>query len=178
MIEQFLFFKQDVRRMLGKNKFRIFFIWLSRAFVGCFFYRLERGLYLLFGRSYSVFRVFFYPIFSLFQVYSNMDIHYKASIQGGLLILHPAVGIVISGKATIGKNLTLVGGNVIGFSSGVGTAFQIGNNCTLGANAVIIGPLVLEDNCTVGASACVIKSCEVKGSTLVGVPAVAKNLTT
>ena len=100
-----------------------------------------------------------------------MDIHYKAKIQGGLLVLHPAVGIVISAKVTIGRNITLVGGNVIGFGSGDKEEFRIGNNCSLGANAVIIGPLILEDNIKIGASACVVKSCEIKGAILVGVPA-------
>lgn len=157
--------------MLGKNKFRILFIWLSRAFIGCFYYRIERGMFLVLGRFYSVLRVLFYPFFTLVQVYTNMDIHYKANIQGGLLVLHPAVGIVISAKATIGKNLTLVGGNVIGFGSGEKQEFRIGNNCSLGANAIIIGPIVLADNIKIGASACVVKSCELKGVVLVGVPA-------
>jgi serine acetyltransferase len=171
MIKQFVFFTEDVRRMLGKNKFRIIFIWLSRSFLGCFIYRLERALFLVFGRFYSVLRVLFYPLFTLVQVYTNMDIHYKAKIQGGLLVLHPAVGIVISAKATIGKNLTLVGGNIIGFGLGEKEEFRIGNNCSLGANAVIIGPLVLADNIKIGASACVVKSCEIEGAVLVGVPA-------
>ena len=171
MIEQVIFFKHDVIRMLGKNKFRILFIWLSRAFIGCFYYRFERGMFLALGRFYSVLRVLFYPFFTLVQVYTNMDIHYKANIQGGLLVLHPAVGIVISAKATIGKNLTLVGGNVIGFGSGEKQEFRIGNNCSLGANAVVIGPLVLADNIKIGASACVVKSCDLKGAVLVGVPA-------
>lgn len=170
MIEQFIFFKQDILRMLGKNKFRIIFIWMSRAFVGCFFYRLERSMFLVFGKFYSVLRVLFYPILSLIQVYTNIDIHYKAKILGGLLVLHPSVGIVISGKATIGKNLTLVGGNIIGFRSG-DKEFKIGNDCSLGANAVIIGPIVLGDNIKIGASACVVKSCDVKGAVLIGVPA-------
>lgn len=171
MIEQFIFFKQDVLSILGKNKFRIMFIWMSRAFVGCFFYRLERIMFLVFGKYYSILRVFFYPILSLIKVYTNMDIHYKANIRGGLLVLHPAVGIVISAKATIGKNITLVGGNIIGFGSGDNKEFRIGSNCTLGANAVIIGPLVLEDNIKIGASACVVKSCEIIGTVLAGVPA-------
>lgn len=32
-----------------------------------------------------------------------MDIHYKADIKGGLLVLHPSVGCVISGQSIIGE---------------------------------------------------------------------------
>lgn len=172
MITQFLFFKQDVIRMLGKNKARIFFIWLSRAFVGVFLYRFERGLYLLFGKFYPIIRILFYPIFLVCQSYSNIDIHYKANIKGGLLILHPSIGVVISGKVSIGENIILVGGNIIGFNAGSkNILFNIGNNCSLGANSVVIGPLELGDNIKVGASACVVNSCYIDGATLVGVPA-------
>lgn len=40
----------------------------------------------------------------------------------------------------------------------------------MGANAVIIGPVVIGNNVTVGASACVVKNAE-DGAVLVGVPA-------
>lgn len=171
MFNQINFFFSDCKRMLGKNKARIITLWMSRTFVGCFVYRFERALFLFFGNKYKYIRIVFYPFINLLQVYTNMDIHYRADIKGGLLILHPAMGIVISGKVTIGKNLTLVGGNVIGFSTGINNPFLIGNNCSLGANAVIIGPIILEDEIKIGASACVIKNCINKGVTLVGVPA-------
>ena len=111
---QIKFFIENLNRMLGKYKIRILLIWLSRVFWGIIIYRLERSLYLLFPKVYGIIRVPFIPVFNLIQMYSNLDIHYKADIKGGLLILHPSVGIVISGQAKIGKNLTLTGGNVIG----------------------------------------------------------------
>jgi len=36
-------------------------------------------------------------------------------------------------------------------------SFVIGDDCSLGANATIIGPLILGERIKVGASACVIK---------------------
>ena len=93
-------------------------------------------------------------------MYSNLDIHYKADIKGGLLVLHPSVGIVISGQAKIGKNLTLTGGNVIGAKRKTKKGeFEIGDNCNFGANATLIGPVVIANNISIGASACVIKNC-------------------
>lgn len=172
MKKQFLYFLEDVRRMVGKRKARILYIWLSRSFIGLFMYRLERGFFVTFGEFYSFIRIFFLPIINIVQAYSNLDIHYKANIKGGMLVLHPSNGVVISGSSIIGSNLTLTGGNVIGISKkSIKSDFVIGNNCSLGANAVIIGPLMLMNNINVGASACVVKSFTDSNITLVGVPA-------
>ena len=105
-------------------------------------------------------------------MYSNLDIHYKANIAGGILVLHPSVGVVISGQAVIGKNLTLTGGNVIGVKRKTEKGeFLIGDNCSFGANATLIGPVIIGNNISIGASACVIHNCLMDNSTLVGVPA-------
>ncbi len=169
---QFFFFLQDVKRMLGKHKIRIIHLWLSRVFIGIFLYRLERSLFLLFGRFYGIIRVPFIPIFNILQSYSNLEIHYKADIKGGLMVLHASVGTVISGQSVIGENLTLTGGNVIGAKKSCpkGT-FVIGDNCYFGANATLIGPLILGNNNNIGAGACVVKDFKMDNITLVGVPA-------
>ena len=169
---QINYFKQDLKRMLGKHKIRILHIWLSRVFWGILIYRLERSLYLLLKRPYNFFRVPFIPILNLFQMYSNLDIHYKAEIKGGLCILHPSVGVVISGQAVIGKNLTLTGGNIIGAKKQCKKGlFVIGDNCNFGANATLIGPLIIGNKITIGASACVVKDCFEDNIILTGVPA-------
>lgn len=169
---QFRFFLQDVNRMLGKHKIRIIHVWLSRSFVGILLYRLERSFFILFGDIYGYLRIPFIPIINLLQAYSNIDIHYKSNIKGGISILHPSVGCVVSAQAIIGQNLTLIGGNVIGLNKECrDNDFLIGDNCTLGANATIMGPLKLGNNINIGASACVVKDCLIHNSVLVGVPA-------
>lgn len=158
--------------MLGKQKLRILYICFSRSFVGILLYRTERGTLLAFGKAYQFLRILLLPIINLIQAYSNIDIHYKANIKGGLSILHPSMGIVISGKSIIGHNLTLVGGNVIGINKKTETGqFIIGNNCELGANAVILGPVKIGDNIKIGALACVTKDFPEPNVILVGVPA-------
>lgn len=172
MFEQMNFFKKDVKRLLGKYKIRVLHIWLSRVFWGLFLYRFERGLYLSIGKSYRYVRIIFIPWYNLLQSYSNIEIHYKANIQGGLLVLHPSVGVVVSAKSVIGINLTLTGGNIIGGRSGtIEGDIIIGDNCSLGANAVIIGPVYVADNTQVGASACVVSNIKQPGLIVVGVPA-------
>lgn len=172
MIKQMKYFGEDLRRILGKYKIRILHIWLSRVFIGIFIYRLERGMYLSIGKPYEILRILFLPIINLLHAYSNIEINYKADIKGGLLVLHPSVGIVISGLSVIGQKLTLTGGNVIGVRSGCKYGeLKIGDNCSLGANAVILGPVELGNNINVGALACVVKNCLTNNTTLIGIPA-------
>lgn len=172
MKQQIIYFGHDLSRMLGKYKIRILHIWLSRVFWGVFIYRFERGLYLLIGKPYEIIRVLFIPVFNLIQAYSNLDLNYRSDIKGGLLVLHPAAGIVISGQAIIGTNMTLTGGNIIGAKPGCKYGeIKIGDNCTLGANAVILGPIELGNGINIGALACVVKNCLIENSTLIGVPA-------
>ncbi|WP_057935997.1 serine O-acetyltransferase [Algoriphagus resistens] len=172
MWDQLSKFKYDLLRLSGRNKLRILILWLNRSFWAIFIYRLERGMFLTFGNVYSVIRIPFLPVLKFFEVFSNAEINYRADIGKGFLILHSALGIVITGYAQIGDDLTLTGGNVIGSKdSGKDGDILLGNNCFLGANAVILGPLKLADNIKVGASACVVKSCLTDGSALGGVPA-------
>ncbi len=163
----------DIKRIIGKRKQRVFILPFNRCFVGILLYRIERFLFKIFGKFYPVVRVPLAPIFSLMQAYSNIDIHYHADIKEGLLILHPSAGVVISGKSRIGRNLTLTGGNIIGLKHGCNKShcIEIGDNCTLGANATVIGPLKLGNNIFIGANACVVKSYKEDNIILVGVPA-------
>ncbi|MNF75752.1 Serine acetyltransferase [compost metagenome] len=171
-MNQFSYFLQDISRIIGKKKYRLLIVFFTRSFWGLFLYRIERAGYLIFGRFYAILRLPFIPFFTLVQSFSNIDIHYKAAIKGGILILHPSVGVVVSGRATIGQNLTLTGGNVIGFNGNKeNDVFIIGDHCNLGANATVMGPLVLGNSITVGASSCVVKSFITNHLILVGVPA-------
>lgn len=169
---QMRYFFEDIQRMLGKTKWRILIIWMSRSFCGIFMYRMERALYLLLGNNYKYVRIPITPILYVIQAYSNIDIHYKSNIQGGILILHPSLGVVISGQAIIGANLTLVGGNLIGSkkTSKKGD-FVIGDHCHFGGNATLIGPLILSDYIQIGAHACVVDNFYESHQVLVGVPA-------
>lgn len=171
-MSQFNYFIADVKRMVGRRKLRLVYIWLGRAFWGILSYRLERSIYLLMPKMYHIFRVPLTPLINLLEAYSNIEIHYQAEIQGGLVILHPAMGVVISSEAVIGKNLTLTGGNVIGIKANYhGERFAIGDNCNFGANATLIGPLILGHHTSIGASACVVHDCVPDHCILVGVPA-------
>jgi serine acetyltransferase len=170
-MKQFKYLLKDIKRMLGKQKMRILLLPFNRIFFGLFLYRTERSLYIAMGSAYKFVRIPFVPLFNVLYAYSNMDINYNADIKGGLLILHPSMGIVISGNSIIGDNLTLTGGNVIGGRIKlVKGDIKIGNDVVLGANAVILDPIVLANGVRIGASACVVKDCEIENATIIGVP--------
>lgn len=172
MSNQFFYFYKDISRIVGKKPARWLIVLLTRVFWGILLYRLERFLFLIFKKYYALIRIPFLPFFLLLQNFSNIEIHYKANIKGGILILHPSLGLVVSGKAIIGKNVTFTGGNVIGFNDkSKEEKFEIGDYLTMGANAVILGPIILSNHITVGASACVVKNCFIEHDVLVGVPA-------
>lgn len=99
------------------------------------------------------------------------EIHYRAEIGKGMRILHPTLGIIVSGKSVCGENLVLTGENCIGSRPGTAEgAIKIGNNVSLGANAVILGPVTIGDNVQIGAGAVVVKDAP-SNVVLVGVPA-------
>lgn len=111
------------------------------------------------------------PLLNLFYAYGNCEINYHADVGPGISILHSSLGNVVSGSSIIGSNLSLTGGNVIGIrGDAAGAKIIIGHNCQLGANAVIIGPVILGNDVIIGASACVVKNAT-DDAILVGVPA-------
>lgn len=171
MLEQFRFFFQDYRKICGQRKVRYLYVWMNRVTVGIFLYRFERGMFLFFGKGWKFLRILILPLLQIIYAYANSEIHYQAVIGPGLLILHASTGVVISARAKIGNNLTLVGGNIIGIREEKKGDLVIGNNCYLGANAVILGPVTLGDNTTIGACALVIHDYPGNG-TVIGSPAV------
>jgi serine acetyltransferase len=171
-LKQLKYFIEDLYQIVGKNKGRLFIVIFTRCFYGLLKYRIERSLYFIFGKAYSIIRLPFLPVFFILEIISNMDIHYKADIKGGLKILHPSQGVTISGCLIAGKNLSLVGGNVIGISRKcINNEFKMGNNIKMGANACIIGPLSIANNIEIGACACVTKTFSIENIKIAGVPA-------
>ena len=88
----------------------------------------------------------------------------------GLTIYHHG-NIIINESAKIGSNCHLHGNNCIGNDGKVDIAPRIGDNLNLGFGACIIGDVSLGNNITIGANAVVIKSALDNAVTLVGIPA-------
>ena len=105
---------------------------------------------------------------NIFSYKSGVEIGAQCKIGKNCDIWHS--GVVINGD--VGDNCTFHGNNIIG-NKGKGKETQnpkIGNGVDIGANAVIIGDVIIADNCVIGAGAVVTKSFTEPGSVIVGVP--------
>jgi serine O-acetyltransferase len=171
-LQQFEYLFFELRAMNNTRWWRWLSCWFSSSFWAIAFYRIDRFCYLLFGRGWSVFRIFLSPLLFLLRPWIGYcEIHYRADIGKGLLILHPTLGIVVSGKAVCGQNLTLTGGNCIGGKPGVREGdIILGNGVSMGANAVVLGPVRIGNNVAIGAGAVVVMDVG-DDETVVGVPA-------
>jgi serine acetyltransferase len=168
--DQLRYLRHELTLAVNRRWWRWITIWIGKGPGVTISYRLDRFLFLLLGRAYGVLRPLFFPFFTLLRFLSaDHEIDYNAELGRGLRILHPTLGIVVSGFTVAGENLTMTGGNCIGNRKERGV-IVIGSNVILGANAVILGPVNIGNDCQIGAGAVVLHDAP-DGSTLVGVPA-------
>lgn len=85
----------------------------------------------------------------------NIDIGLPAQIGPGICFSH-RIGIVITHRAIIGRNLRLRQNTTIG-SKDISGHVRIGDDVQIGANACIVGEITIGNNVTIGAQAYVDK---------------------
>jgi serine acetyltransferase len=171
-INQLHYLAVELTQIVNRRWWRWLTIWFGSSAGVHVAYRLDRFFYLLLGKPWGGLRVLFYPLFLLLRLLSSPhQIHYTADIGKGLRILHPVLGIVVSGKTIAGENLVLTGGNCIGGREAMAHGdIVIGHNVRLGANAVVLGPARIGNSVIIGAGAVVVDS--IPDSVVVaGVPA-------
>lgn len=174
--KQIRFFLYEIKLMNDAGWWCWIRCWFSPDFWTVASYRMNHFFYLLMGKTWCVLRIVFSPFSLLVRPWlGGCEIHYRADIGKGLRVLHPSLGVVISADAIVGDNLCLVGGNCIGERRKLHRGdLVIGNNVSMGVNAVILGPVQVGDNINIGAGAVVINDVK-DNSTVVGVPAVSIN---
>ncbi len=101
---------------------------------------------------------------------TGIEIHPGATIGEGFFIDH-GMGVVIGETAEIGRNVTMYHGVTLG-----GTSWNkgkrhptIGDNVIIGANAAILGPILVGENSKIGSGSVVNKEVP-PHSTVVGIP--------
>lgn len=107
------------------------------------------------------------------QMLTGADIAWHADIGPGLVLSHPN-GVVIGPYCRIGDNCIVQQGVTLGGTGkpgeGGSSSPTIGNRVLLGSGCKVLGEISVGDDCTIGANAVVIK--DVPASSLaVGVPA-------
>lgn len=105
----------------------------------------------------------------VFLIY-NSYIPSSCSIGKGSRFAYKGIGVVIHARSTIGENC-LIGQNItIGGKDGDAEPPRIGDGVYIAAGARIIGDISIGDNCKIGANAVVNKTFPAN-SVLAGVPA-------
>ncbi len=134
------------------NKAKIFFS--NRGFHALLYYRVANKLYRL--------KIPFLPsiLTRIIQILYAIDIDYKATLSGGIVIVH-GVGLVIGAGSKISSNVILFHGVTLG-RRGIGPEIAdndgfpaIEEDCIICTGAILIGPIVIGKNTTIGAN-CVI----------------------
>lgn len=111
-----------------------------------------------------------FPIEKLVEMFCGISIPASAKIGPGLRIHHFG-GIVLHDSVDIGKNATIYHNVTIGLKTDDGErAAKVGDNAYFGTGAVVLGAINLGNNVTVGANAVVLKDMP-DHSTAVGNPA-------
>lgn len=171
-LDQMRYLRADVARMVNRRWWRFASVAFSGVTWSIIGYRLSRSMYLKFGRKWQIAHTVLAPVGALLRPFgAGLEIHYEADVGPGLIVLHPSLGVVISGHSTIGRNLTLTGGNCIGGRPGLAeVGMTVGDSVTLGANAVVLGPGTVGSRVTVGAGSVLIGDAP-DGAVMVGTPA-------
>lgn len=151
--------KKDIKCYGGKGSFLeiIKKYFTNRGFKAVFLYRLSNFFY---KKNLKILAIFFqHRNIRL----NSCEIGYETEIGPGMKIRHP-MGIVISGNAILGNNVTIAQNVTIGEKK---EGFPIiGDGCDIGAGAVVLGKLKIEDKVTIGANALVTK--DVSGNSVIG----------
>lgn len=98
-------------------------------------------------------KLFTYLIRLLFGTY----IPHTAEIGTGTKIGYGGIGIVIHGRAKIGKNCLINSGVTIGGTNHKYEVPSLGDNVLVGSGAKILGPVKIGNNVVIGANAVVTK---------------------
>jgi serine O-acetyltransferase len=141
---------------------------LSQGFQALFVHRIFRWLY---ERRIPTQPLRFF-VERFVEIITGISIPAQARIGKGLRIHHFG-GVIIHSAAVIGEDCTVYHGVTLGDLGGRGGAPRVGDRVLIGAGAKLIGQIVIGDDCVIGANAVVLAPVPA-GHIAVGVPAVTK----
>lgn len=142
---------------------------LSQGFQAIFVYRVFRWFH---ERGIPTQPVRFFCE-RLMEITTGISIPAEASIGKGLRIHHFG-GIVMHSATVLGEYCTIYHGVTFGDRGGFGGAPRVGHRVLIGAGAKVIGEIEIGDDCVIGANAVVHESVP-SNHLAVGVPAVVKS---
>ena len=148
--------------------------WSAQGFWALTVYRFGRWRYTVRPTLLRKLLSLLYKILYKFvQIVTGIELPCEVPIGSNFRIDHFG-GIVISGYAEFGNNCRIRNGVVVGLKNPENPcAPKIGNDVDIGAGAKLLGPIVIGNNVSIGANAVVTKSIP-DNSIAVGVPAIIK----
>jgi serine O-acetyltransferase len=141
---------------------------LSQGFQALFIYRVFRWCY----EHRMPTQPLRFLVERFTEITTGISLPARARIGKGLRIHHFG-GIIVHSEATIGEYCTLYHGVTLGDLGGWGGAPRVGNHVVIGAGAKLLGNIAIGDDCQIGANA-VVRTSVPSGCLAVGVPAVIK----
>lgn len=154
----------DSRRYGGRNFIRIWF--RDPRFRACCLIRF--GCFL---NTLNLFRdsIFLRLCKNRLALRYGVDTTFEVIIGPGLKIVHLG-GLVIHGKAVIGRNLTILNNVTVGQKDSRIDVPVIGDNVFIGVFSAILGKVVIGSNVVIGSHSLVLKDVK-DNSTVFGIPA-------
>jgi serine O-acetyltransferase len=156
----------DVLAFQGPRFLRVLFTFATVRYQAVFLYRLSHHA----GRLNPVLGQLTKQVNHL---WTGADIAWQAHIGGDLVLFHPT-GVVIGPSVSIESGCEIQQGVTLGDagrkSHGEADSPSIGRNAYIGAGARVVGSIRIGDDVTIGANAVVIKDVP-NNSIAVGVPA-------
>lgn len=165
--------RKDIYRCTGGNKKFIQSLYYNPALYSLIFFRFSQRIDRI---KISILRIiiksiFTRVIFKLFEIVLGIEISSLANIEPGLYIGH--FGNIFIGPVKIGKNCNISQGVTIGVGA-FGTPKEglpsIGDNVYIGPGSVLFGNICIGNNVSIGANAVVTKDIP-DSSIVVGNPA-------
>ena len=141
---------------------------LSQGFQAIFVYRIFRWCY---ERHIPTQPLRFF-VERFVEITTGISLPAQARIGKGLRIHHFG-GIIVSSEAVIGEHCTIYHGVTLGDLGGWGGAPQVGDRVLIGAGAKVLGEVTIGDDCLIGANA-VVRTSVPAEHVAIGVPAVVK----
>ena len=165
MIKKILHDIDAIRRRDPAARSRLEVLLLYQGLHALIAHRIAHGLYR--RRRFFLARL----VSQISRFFTHIEIHPGATIGRGVVIDHGA-GVVIGETAVVGNNCTIYQGVTLG---GVGTRKgkrhpTLGNNVTVGAGAKILGSFEVGNNCKIAANAVLLKPLA-RDITAAGIPA-------
>lgn len=160
--------RQDFRRVYNKTSYRgklrkVFACLGAQGFQAVMGYRICRWLV---SRHIPVIHLF---IQRFIEITTGISIPPEAEIGKGLLINHFG-GIIINDGTRIGEFCTISHGVTLGNKRPGGKSPAIGNKVYIAVGAKVLGDITIGDNCIIGANAVVMESIP-ENSIVAGMPA-------